>query len=122
MIGCNKTFNFGSIFLVFDRKAGITNSKLEYLLLSEEEADPNKPQIDEERNELLFNPLFDRHLDHQLSSYEGPIFNVAKGEELFANYVHYHGIDGWASGIQDLRAECRGEKVGTVVKVEGSRP
>jgi len=44
---------------------------------------------------------------------------VAERQVLFSNYVHYNGIGDWASGIQDLGAECRGEKVGTVVKVEG---
>lgn len=117
--GCNKTFNFGPVFYVFDLRAGIVKSEYEDLLLSEEEADPNNPPEDEETEEDLFNPLIDRHLEHEASSYEGSISSISKGEELFSNYVFYYGVDSWSYGIRDLRSQCRGEKIGTIVQIEG---
>jgi len=118
--GCNKTFNFGSVFYVFDLRAGIVKSEYEYLLLSEEEADPNNPPEDEETTKDLFNPLIDRHLEHSASSYEGSISPISKGEEIFCNYVFYIGVDSWNYGIRDLRSQCRGEKNGTIVQIEGT--
>jgi hypothetical protein len=118
--GCNKTFNYGPVFFVLDREAGITKSEYEYLLLSEEEADPNIPQVNRDRNEKLFNPLVERHMEHDISCYDGSISNISKGQELFTNYVHYYGIGGWKYGINDLRSQCRGEKIGFVVQIEGT--
>jgi len=116
--GCNKTFNFGTIFWVYDKKAGVSQSEYEYLMLSEEEADVDVPAF-EVAKKKTFNPLIDRHLEHMLSSYEGTIFNISKGQELFSNYVHYWGKEQWKVGIEQLRSQCRGESVGMVVKVEG---
>jgi hypothetical protein len=116
--GCNKTFNFGTIFWVYDKKAGVSQSEYEYLMLSEEEADVDVPAF-EVAKKKTFNPLIDRHLEHMLSSYEGTIFNISKGQELFSNYVHYWGEQEWKVGIEQLRSQCRGESVGMVVKVEG---
>lgn len=96
------------------------NSEYDYLMISEDEADPNKPPVDDiNSTRFLFNPLLDRHLEHSLSSYEGSIVDIPKGNELFSNYVYYYGEDCWKYGIQDLRSQCRGEKIGTIVQIEG---
>jgi len=105
---------------VFDLRAGIVKSEYEYLLLSEEEADPNNPPEEVVTPKDLFNPLIDRHLEHSESSYEGSIAPISKGEEIFSNYVFQNGVDSWNYGIRDLRSQCRGEKIGTIVQIEGT--
>jgi hypothetical protein len=88
-------------------------------MMSEEEADPDKPMLDGETAIDLFNPLQSRHLEHMQSSYEGVILPVSRGQELFCNYVFFSNIDTWKFNILDLRSQCRGEKVGTIVELEG---
>jgi hypothetical protein len=87
-------------------------------VISEEEADPEKLLELSEDSDYAFDPLYDRHLEHMQSSYEGSIVNVSKGQELFCNYVLFSTDESWKY-IQRLRSECRGEIVGTVVEVEG---
>lgn len=113
--GCNKTFNFGSIFYVLDHKAGLNESDYDYLMLSEEEVDPNNNPNQEDGTDYLFNPLLDRHLEH---SFEGSIEDITKGKELFSNYVHYYSAESWRYGIEELRSQCRHETIGTVVQIE----
>ena len=115
--GCNKTFNYGPVFCVLDRRANITTNEYVECTLSEEEADPNEPPEDIDKD--LFNPLMDRHLENYVSSYEGSIRNISKGEELFTNYLYFYGRDGWSYGVQELRSQCRGETVGIVVQIDG---
>jgi hypothetical protein len=118
--GCNKTFNFGTVLYVLDKEAGIVSSEFDYLMVTEDEADPNHPPPDDSNTtRFLFNPLLDRHLEHSLSSYEGSIVDIPKGTELLSNYLYYYGEDCWKYGIQDLRSQCRGEKIGTIVQIEG---
>jgi hypothetical protein len=69
----------------------------------------------------LFDPLTDRHLEHMQSSYEGVISDVSKGQELFCNYVFFTTANTWKYNILELRSQCRGEKVGTVVEIEGKK-
>jgi hypothetical protein len=88
-------------------------------MLSEEEADPDKPTLDTEITQDLFNPLKSRHLEHLQSSYEGVISSVSEGQELFCNYVFFSNNDTWKFNVLDLRSQCRGEKVGTIVQLEG---
>ncbi len=118
--GCNKTFNYGPLFYLFDHKAGLEESEYDYAMISEEEDDPEKPVDISKDWDYLFDPLYDRHLEHMQSSYEGSIVNVSKGQEIFCNYVLFSS-DESKNYIQRLRAECRGEVVGTVVKVEGEQ-
>jgi len=117
--GCNKTFNFGPIFYVLNRRANITTDEYDQFMLSEEEIDPNEPPEGIDNRKALFNPLVDRHLEHYMSTYEGSVRNISKGQELFTNYVYFYGKDSWSYGIQELRSQCRGETVGTVVRIEG---
>jgi hypothetical protein len=117
--GCNKTFNYGPLFYVFDRKAGVEESEHEYMMISEEEANPDEPLLNPEDRKDLFDPLYDRHLEHMQSSYEGIVSNVSKGQELFCNYVFFSSDETWNYNIHQLRAECHGQSVGTVVEVEG---
>ncbi len=117
--GCNKTFNFGPLFYVFDHEAGVAESELEYMMISEEEANPDEPLLDPEDLKDLFDPLYDRHLEHMQSSYEGIVTNVSKGQELFCNYVFFSSDETWKFNILQLRSECHGESVGTITEVEG---
>ncbi len=84
-------------------------------MLTEEEADPNKPPKNYVDIAELFNPLTDRHLEHY---YEGAIANISKGQKLFTNYVTYFGIESWKYGIFDLLSQCHGEKLGTISQIE----
>lgn len=103
-----------------DKEAGIVSSEFDYLMITENEADPNQPPPDDNNStQSLFNPLLDRHLEHSLSAYEGSIVDIPKGNELLSNYVYYYGAECWKYGIQDLRSQCRGEKIGTIVQIEG---
>ncbi len=120
-LGCNKTFNVGSIFYALDQKRGILDSPDAYALLSEEEADANNPpkETKEEReDEDMFDPILDRHFEHDISSYEGSLSYIRQGQELFCNYVHLYGIHDWKRGILELRSQCRGETIGIVVEKE----
>jgi len=117
--GCNKKFNSGPVFCIMDRRANITTDEYDECTLSEEEADPNEPPEDIGNRGDSFNPLMDRHLEHSMSSYDGSVRNIAKGRELFTNYIYMYGKAGWSYGIQELRSQCRGETVGTVVRIEG---
>jgi len=89
-------------------------------MVSEEEADPNTPPREFDNYIKYGNPLADRHLEHfwMSSSLEGVISNVSNGEELFTNYLYYYGSSAWKFGISDLRSQCHGETVGTIIQVE----
>jgi hypothetical protein len=98
---------------------GISESPFNYVVLSEEEADFEYPPEDVyQKNGDSFDPLLDRHFEHEISSYEGSLGYIYQGQELFCNYVHLYGIHEWKRGIQDLRSQCRGESVGIVVEKE----
>jgi hypothetical protein len=118
--GCNKTFNVGSIFYTLDQKLGVSDSPFNYVVLSEEEADFEYPPQEYPKDGGLFDPLLDRHFEHDISSYEGSLSYIHHGQELFCNYLHLYGIHEWKRGIQELRSQCRGESIGIVVERDRS--
>jgi len=62
-----------------------------------------------------FNPVRDRHLPAIGGGYDVATRDIAKGEELFSNYMLYEAsVEGLSDAVRELGAQCRGEEVGRV--------
>ena len=89
------------------------------LTVTEANADPNKIPDEVSYRKVgpgLYNPFAMRQV-HFFSS-AIPRRDIAKGEELFDNYLGMsgQGIDGWTEDVLSLRAQCRGDGVGVVME------
>jgi hypothetical protein len=68
-----------------------------------------------------YNPASEREV--HFYSCGVPRRDIAKGEELFDNYLAMSGIrEGhWAEGVSTLKSQCAGEDVGVIVEFELDR-
>ena len=66
-----------------------------------------------------FDPARERHLRHSAVGADCAVRDIRAGEELFQNYLYFVSEPcEWSHYITDLRAQCRGESVGTIVAAE----
>jgi hypothetical protein len=67
----------------------------------------------------VYNPVIDRHLYQLMSGSDFTLHDIKKGEEILDNYLAFTGSEAdWTSDVNDLRAQCSGEVVGSVTSYE----
>eukprot|EP00978_Attheya_sp_CCMP212_P001313 scaffold2735_cov61-Attheya_sp.AAC.9 len=103
--GCNGTYNMGS------ETSGWT----------EWTVDPMKPPPESlsGTTNSVYNPVNDRHLYQLMSGSDFTLRDIKKGEEILDNYLAFTGSAAdWTTDVNDLRAQCSGEAVGSVTSYE----
>lgn len=111
--GCNGTYNFGDISSgnYYVQQAG---GKKQFI--SEVTVDPKTPP---KENNVIYEPISYRRVEQSISSWEGSLRDIAKGEEMFTTYIFMDTTpSGWAANVRELRAQCEGTEVGLVVNME----
>lgn len=69
-------------------------------------------------NTTTFNPVIDRHLRYQA---DRSLHDIKANEEVLDNYLDFDGtgnITEFKIFVEDLRAQCKGEKAGSVIDYE----
>lgn len=66
--------------------------------------------------ENVYNPARDRQVHFYSSAI--PLRDIAKGEELFDNYLGMPGVSaaGWREGVTGLKQQCSGEGFDTITE------
>jgi hypothetical protein len=118
--GCNGAFNFGPLQYLIDQANNVTYAYGENPLMSEMEADPDRPVGEETEAGPLLDPLYLRRLELFMTSAEGSVRDIKAGEELFTNYIWFDSEENWATNIMELRGQCNGGLAGLVVQVDRS--
>ena len=68
---------------------------------------------------LAYNPVEDRNLHMLLYGVEKVIRHVNAGDEILDNYMGMIGHESdWKEDVVHLRAQCKGEGVGSVTEYE----
>jgi len=107
--GCNATNN-----IVGERAANPRSEDDPYY--SELTLDPEKSGVlNPVRVNSVFQPVVDRHLPHAMASFDVAFRDVKAGEEMKQNYLLFiSSPEDWVTEVNDLKAQCRGEKFGSV--------
>jgi hypothetical protein len=98
--GCNRTYNQGAVTLFTEMDVDST-SMPEML----------KDNIVET---IFYSPFIDRNLFGLMHANEVTLRDIEAGEELLGNYLHYWSEENWESKVNDFRAMCSLQGVGTI--------
>jgi len=110
--GCNGSNNYGPLEIAYGHPRESDS-------LTEVTADPNYfPYDNENMDDVLYDPVLDRHYEFEWSSTDGALKDIKKGEEMFCSYLLFTSIEvEWADTVSELREQCQGA-AGLVVMLD----